>query len=195
VGFFRCVRDGESYGQNDFIDQGDGTIADEATGLTWMQGDSGSLSAGDLSDGTFDWPDALAFCEELELSGYDDWRLPNAKELQSIVDYGRSPDTTSSAAIDPLFETTPITNELGVSDFAYYWTSTTHLDGKILGTDAAYVSFGEAIGQMNGVTMDVHGAGAQRGDPKTGDRADFPQLGMGPQGDARRVFNLVRCVR
>lgn len=33
--------------------------------------------------------------------GYTDWRLPNAKELQIIVDYTRSPATTDSAAIDP----------------------------------------------------------------------------------------------
>ena len=39
--------------------------------------------------------------------------------------------------------------------------------------------------------MDVHGAGAQRSDPKTG----TPGLGHGPQGDARRINNFVRCVR
>jgi len=41
----------------------------------------------------------------------------------------------------------------------------------------------------------VHGAGAQRSDPKTGDRGDYPLLGQGPQGDSQRVFNHVRCVR
>lgn len=34
--------------------------------------------------------------------------LPNAKELQSIVDYTRSPLTTATAAIDPLFEVSAI---------------------------------------------------------------------------------------
>ena len=38
---------------------------------------------------------------------------------------------------------------------------------------------------MRGRWMDVHGAGAQRSDPKTGD-IQFPR-GHGPQGDARRV--------
>ena len=56
------------------------------------------------------WEDALAYAEDLDLAGYRDWRLPNAKELQSIVDYTRSPDTTSSAAIDPLFSASAITN-------------------------------------------------------------------------------------
>jgi hypothetical protein len=42
--------------------------------------------------------------------------------------------------------------------------------------------------------MDVHGAGAQRSDPKTGDPAAFPH-GRGPQGDVIRINNFVRCVR
>ena len=41
---------------------------------------------------------------------------------------------------------------------------------------------------------DVHGAGSQRSDPKTGDSAAYPQY-FGPQGDVRYVFNAVRCVR
>jgi hypothetical protein len=42
--------------------------------------------------------------------------------------------------------------------------------------------------------MDVHGAGAQRSDPKIGDPDDFP-TGRGPQGDAIRIYNYVRLVR
>jgi len=42
--------------------------------------------------------------------------------------------------------------------------------------------------------MDVHGAGAQRSDPKAGNPDDFPH-GRGPQGDVIRINNLVRCVR
>jgi len=39
--------------------------------------------------------------------------------------------------------------------------------------------------------MDVHGAGSQRTDPKTGEGS----YGNGPQGDVRRVYNYVRLVR
>lgn len=46
----------------------------------------------------------------------------------------------------------------------------------------------------NYVLQDVHGAGAQRSDPKTGDPADYP-YGHGPQGDVIRIFNYVRAVR
>lgn len=42
--------------------------------------------------------------------------------------------------------------------------------------------------------MDVHGAGAQRSDPKQRDPANFP-FGRGPQGDSIRIYNHVRCVR
>ena len=42
--------------------------------------------------------------------------------------------------------------------------------------------------------IDVHGAGAQRSDPKTGDPANYP-TGFGPQGDAIRIYNYVRLVR
>ncbi len=46
---------------------------------------------------------------------------------------------------------------------------------------------------MNG-WVDVHGAGAQRSDPKTGDTSEYP-TGYGQQGDAIRIYNFVRCVR
>jgi hypothetical protein len=42
--------------------------------------------------------------------------------------------------------------------------------------------------------LDVHGAGAQRSDPKAGDPASFP-YGCGPQGDVIRINNFDRCVR
>ncbi len=179
--FVRFVR-GDTYGQNDFADNGDGTVSDRATGLVWMREDSKKGMA---------WEEALGFCENLTLAGKSDWRLPDAKELQYIVDYSRSPDTTDSAAIDPVFGTSVITNEAGAKDYPYFWTSTTHLDGPTPGKNAAYLSFGRTIGEMRGRVMDVHGAGAQRSDPKTGSA----MLGHGPQGDAVRVENYVRCVR
>ena len=184
-----CVRGNTGYGQNDLVDKGDGTITDRATGLMWAQDDSGAA---------YNWPEALAWVEQQNAAhylGYDDWRLPNAKELQSIVDYSRSPDTTGSAAIDPLFHTSRITNEAGQADYPAYWSSTTHANWTATpGANAAYVSFGRAMGYMNGTWMDVHGAGAQRSDPKAGDPADWP-TGHGPQGDAIRIYNYVRLVR
>jgi len=182
-------RGNTSYGQNDFTDNGDGTISDNATGLMWAQNDSGM---------GLNWEEALAWVEAQNAAnylGYSGWRLPDAKELQSIVDYTRSPDTTSSAAIDPLFNATSITNEAGQTDYPFYWTGTTHANwSAIPGASGAYVAFGRAMGYMNNTWVDVHGAGAQRSDPKEGDPADYP-YGHGPQGDAIRIYNYVRLVR
>lgn len=47
---------------------------------------------------------------------------------------------------------------------------------------------------MNNAWIDVHGAGAQRSDPKTGDPNDYPN-GRGPQGDAIHIYNYIRPVR
>ncbi len=184
------VRGNPDYGKNKFKDKGNGTVTDEATGLTWMKADSGK---------GMDWPTALKYAEGMELAGHDDWRLPTAKELQSIVDYTRSPDTTDSAAIDPIFACTEIKNEGGEKDFAQYWSSSTHIGARSLET-ATYFAFGRSLGFMEDrrtgkkTLMDVHGAGSQRSDPKTGDASKFPE-GRGPQGDVIRIQNMVRLVR
>jgi len=187
--FVRFVR-GNAYGVNDFVDNGDGTITDNASGLTWQQADSGM---------GMNWASALAYCENLSFAGADDWRLPDAKELQGIVDYSRSLDATNSAAINPIFSATPITDEGGNPNYAFYWTSTTHVETN-KADFAVYVAFGEALGFMDlnnsgtKTLMDVHGAGAQRSSPKSGNASDYP-VGAGPQGDVIRVENFVRCVR
>ena len=189
-GFFVIyVRGNTAYGNNSFADNGDGTITDNATGLMWSREDSGT---------GLNWEEALAWVQQKNSEnylGYSDWRLSNAKELQSIVDYSRSPDTTSSAAIDPVFSCTSITNEAGQADYPCYWTGTTHTRNNIQGgSAAAYIAFGRGLGYMNGQWIDVHGAGCQRSDPKAGDPADWPE-GHGPQGDAIRIYNYVRLVR
>lgn len=111
--FIRCVRGRDGYGVNDFVDNGDGTITDAATGLMWTKSDSAV---------TGNWEQALNYAEKLEHAGHDDWRLPNAKELQSIVDYTRAPDAFDpayrSAAIDPIFDLTETES--------WFWTSATH---------------------------------------------------------------------
>lgn len=213
--YARYVRGNPAYGRNDLVDNRDGTITDRATGLTWTKADSGR---------GLDWEGALAWCEGLGLAGHSDWRLPNAKELHSIVDYSRSPDATGSAAIDPLFAIGEIRDDEGRRDWPYFWTSTSHLDGRRPGDFAVYIAFGRAQGHMRpgggpgmmgggprmgppgmggqdlahdtaGMTlMDVHGAGAQRSSPKAGDQSRLPK-GAGPQGDVLRIHNHARCVR
>ena len=182
--FVIYVRGNDGYGINDFVDNGNGTITDNATGLTWTQNDSGQ---------GLDWENALNYCASLDYAGISDWRLPDAKELQSIVDYSRSPDATNSAAIDPIFNISTITNEAGQLDYPAFWSSTTHATADGHNGAANYVTFGRALGYMNGQWMDVHGAGAQRSEDKSGDPSRY-STGHGPQGDAVRIYNYVRCV-
>jgi len=188
------VRGKTSYGANLFSDNGDGTISDNATGLMWMQNDNGK---------GLTWKDALSYAENFTYGGYSDWRLPNTKELQSIVDYTRSPAKTSSAAINPLFKCTQIKNEEGNKDYPWYWTSTTFTSGSSAnGASAIYICFGRAMGYFGilGWT-DLHGAGCERSDPKYNNfeglthKGDGYYNGNAPQGDAVRVFNYVRLVR
>lgn len=187
------VRGNNDYGRNKFRDQGDGTIIDNATGLVWAKDDSGKESPKGMT-----WAAALAWAAKKNVDkylGHNDWRLPNAKELQSIVDYSRSPSGTDSAAIDPLFNATTIINEAGEKDWGFYWTGTTHIGmGAQSSGWAVYISFGKAMGYINDKWVDVHGAGAQRSDPKKGSPKDFQQ-GMGAQRDAIRINNFVRLVR
>jgi len=189
--YARYVRGNPHYGKNDFVSHVNGTITDKATGLMWTKDDSKK---------GLNIPDAEAWIKGLNANkhlGYTDWRLPTAKELHSIVDYTRCPDTSKSAAINPLFNVTKIKNEAGQEDYPCYWTSTTH--GTIprpgpAGSAGIYIAFGRAMGFMFGKWTDVHGAGAQRSDPKAGNPANFPK-GRGPQGDAIRIYNHVRPVR
>ena len=184
--YVKYVRGNTEYGKNNFEENADGTILDLATGLMWMKNDNGQAVS---------WQNALSYAEGFSFAGYSDWRLPNAKELESIVDYTRSPSTNNSAAINALFESTAIINEGQQADYAYYWSSTTHFSQSTNGgKNAAYLCFGRCLGYMYSAWNDVHGAGAQRSDPKTGSASQYP-YGHGPQGDAIRVNNFVRLVR
>jgi len=187
--FVRYVRGNSAYGVNRFVDNGDGTVTDSATGLMWMQADSGQA---------VDWEGALNYAEDLDYAGYADWRLPNAKELQSIVDYSRAPDAADPAsrgpAIDPAFQMT--------DPESYFWTGTTLLESPPFlgaGSHAVYVAFGQAFGVFStpwggSELVNVHGAGAQRSDPKSGDPSQWSD-GFGPQNDEIRIYNYARAVR
>ncbi|PJI92002.1 uncharacterized protein DUF1566 [Yoonia maricola] len=58
-----------------FTDNGDGTITDNVTRLMWEQG---------INSGKLPLDGAVEYCENSMHAGYDDWRLPNIKELFSI---------------------------------------------------------------------------------------------------------------
>lgn len=99
----RCVRGAMS--SPFLIDNGDGTVTDLPAGLMWQkQADNTART----------WVDSINYCEGLSLGGHDDWRMPNAKELSSIVD-----TTKQSPAVDTTYFA-------GISSDVY-WSSTTYV--------------------------------------------------------------------
>lgn len=98
-----------------FVDNDDSTVTDTCTGLMWQKETADTNNDGQvdaLSD-TRAWCEAIEYCEELEFAGHSDWRLPNIRELQSIVDYGRN-----NPAVDPAFGAL----------LQYYWSSTSYME-------------------------------------------------------------------
>ena len=71
---------------------GDGTVTDTVTGLMWMQcslGQGYDYDAGNCSSSAatrgYSWPAALEAAEAHSLADHTDWRLPNIRELASLV--------------------------------------------------------------------------------------------------------------
>ena len=118
-----------------FVDNGDNTITDESTGLMWVmdQANIGGVwgtpettpGAHDGTPITMVWNHAIDNCEALDYAGHSDWRLPNAKELLTIVDYSR---------IGPSVNGTFFPNTRS----GVFWSSTTFAGNTI---NAWYVDF------------------------------------------------------
>lgn len=90
-----------------FVDNGNGTVNDSQTGLMWLK-DAGAI-------GRTEWSNAVEVCESMHFGSYSDWRLPNARELESLVSY-----STNSPPVSPdVFDNVKFTQD------AAYWTSTT----------------------------------------------------------------------
>lgn len=117
----RCVR-GDNLRYGNFVDLGNGIVKDKYTRLMWQKDEGGQM----------EWQAALSYCEGLSLANYQDWRLPNIKELESLVD-----DSTHGPAIrSSYFPNFPN------AFIAYYWSSTAYpgkLDSSPL--QAWYIDF------------------------------------------------------
>jgi hypothetical protein len=94
-----------------FTDNGDGTVTDHLTGLMWSK---------NANHGSKIWNDAINYSNNLSLgsdgcgSSYTDWRLPNIKELLSLIDYGDwDPALPAGHPFTP------------VDKYLHYWSSTT----------------------------------------------------------------------
>lgn len=95
----------------DLIAVGGGLVNDTALDVCWMQDAQYALTSGYDTDGFLTWPDAMAFVDQLEFGGYDDWRLPMASRSQS-GNVASTVDCSSST------ETQCRDNELG---YQYYY--------------------------------------------------------------------------
>lgn len=101
----------------DFVVATEGTFTDTTTGLMWQMCSSGQ----DYVDGACTgiakashWQVALTDAEESSVAGFSDWRLPNVKELESLVE---------QSCINPAANTDVIAGILARD----YWTSTPNL--------------------------------------------------------------------
>ena len=111
-----------------FTDNGDGTVADNLTGLIWLQ-------TGNCPDfNPSGWSPALnaialladSQCDLTDGSEPGDWRMPNVKEFLSLIDYSFD---VAPGGLPLLPSGHPFTDVLG----ATYWTSTNNIDGHIFG--------------------------------------------------------------
>jgi len=74
---------------------------DEETELMWEIKQINNI------DETYTWDEAFKFAEQLnkeKYAGYDDWRVPTVKELQSLVDFTRSEPAIKKPLINNLLE-------------------------------------------------------------------------------------------
>jgi hypothetical protein len=93
-----------------YTDNGDGTVMDNVTGLMWPRG---GTDGGCKGGGAVVWRSAVDWAEGLTFAGYSDWRLPNARELQSLMIRGN----------DGLYSNTTFITVPSTANG--YWSSTT----------------------------------------------------------------------
>lgn len=103
-------RAGSGFCWQTFVSEGALLVRDRNTGLVWA---ADGNAAGCHNGSTALWNAAVDWCRTLDFGGFDDWRLPNQKELQTIVHYGEQ----YPAVAEAVFPNTK-------SDL--YWSSTTY---------------------------------------------------------------------
>ncbi|MCM8780542.1 MAG: DUF1566 domain-containing protein [Candidatus Omnitrophica bacterium] len=92
-----------------FRDNGDGTVTDLNTGLMWKKEESPELN----------WEEAMRYCQELDLAGYNDWYLPSIKEIATLIDLSFKDSCWYHKDFFPNVKTLPQ---------GFYWASTTYAD-------------------------------------------------------------------
>jgi hypothetical protein len=104
------------------------TVTDNRTGLTWQKcapGQNDTTCSGTAT--RYNWSGALSYCNNLSLANQTDWRIPSAKEFESLTD-----DTKFNPSIDTQFFPNTVYDR-------YWWSSTTSASSPNL---VWYVAFG-----------------------------------------------------
>jgi len=125
-----------------FTDNTDGTVLDNSTGLMWKKCSEGQ-SGGDCLGGsatTKTWTQALTTCEADTTASFTDWRLPNIRELNSIVRYN---------VVNPCIDQTSFPN----TQTSSYWSSTTYANSSTNALTTAFSTVG-ASSPFNKVNPD-----------------------------------------
>ena len=123
----RYVRGAKPANGHNYLNNNDGTITDLDTGLMWTQVPSSALS----------WNAALAYAEGLTTAGFSDWRLPNVKELQTLVDITLATSVSAATAQACLQR-----RLFPLATATAYWSSTPLRNGGGAPTQAWLVEFG-----------------------------------------------------
>ena len=114
---------------SDFIVDEDGTATHLPTGLMWMRCALGQDWNGETCIGAamdMDWPQALQTAKDHDFAGYSDWRVPDFKELNSILELA-----CFSPAINlTVFPNTPASNLTIVPNNppSWFWSSSVSLN-------------------------------------------------------------------
>ncbi|MDP2990282.1 MAG: DUF1566 domain-containing protein, partial [Kiritimatiellota bacterium] len=99
-------------------------VLDNLTGLMWARDRANACG---LAVAATNWNTAVTSCNDLVYGGYDDWRLPNLQELQSLLDYRwYNPPLCNTLGTAQLAVNDPFTGAA-----SYYWSSTTFLGGGV----------------------------------------------------------------
>lgn len=117
-----------------YVDNGDGTITDLNTGLMWeKKADDGGLHdqddtyrwSGDGSQETiWDWLDDVNAEGGTGFAGHSDWRIPNLRELESVIDRGTFNPSVALALNAACMPGCTVTACSCTSTSSVYWTST-----------------------------------------------------------------------
>jgi len=118
---------------NDFVNNGNGTITDNRTKLQWeILTDDGSIH--DWDDFSYQWAGAFGKIEDLNemaFAGQDDWRVPNIRELQTLLNYSAyNPATHGVFAFE--CKAGCNSDECSCTKASIYWAATTYQQSSSL---------------------------------------------------------------